>query len=323
MSTKLNEIQKRRLKSLKPQFENAIRDKDFNNAKIIMRDIQNVLNLNNHKTLLAKYKNWLFELALDLEKYEYAKNGFISNRTITNKNTRIHLESTALLAITYLRLEDIDKAKPYIQEVLQNKNVIKTDRTRKIFNEKIIERFDEEIALSSIREKNKTSYDLDEIENEIAMLVSSKTEDEIFKLIGKSLPSQTKYLLFEVDNFAKNQLSSAERKLLPSSEEIIKDEKAGKTVFKSLKRVLYNSICDSNSQVFKIWNEKITGAVFDTKYLISAITLSLAHINIGIKALIISASALIIRFGLDFYCEHFKPIGIMETRKINKNDTQL
>lgn len=303
-------------KTLRPQFEKAIIEKDLASAKFIFNDIKLTLLQNNNTTLLAKYKNWLYELALDSKDYFFAERGLINVRKTVNSNTRLYLEATALLSICYLRLLKIEKAKPLIKEVLNNGNIIKTERTRKIFNKEIIQRFDEEVALFSLKEDNIQDFDIDKIESEVGILVATKTENELYGLLGKNIPMNTKNLLFEVDNFAKNQLPFTERKLLQTSEDLMKNEEAGKTVFKSFKRTIYNSICDQKSQVYKMWNEKIVGAVFEIKYLIGAITLALSQSSIGIKALIVTASALVIRFGLDVYCEYYKPKGIMETRKV-------
>lgn len=317
MSTKLTDLQKRRLAILKPQFEKAIFKKDLNLAKIVLNDIQSTLNINNHTTLLAQYRNWYFELALDSDQYALAESGFISVRRSVSKNTRIYLEASALLAICYLRFSNVEKAKPLIKEVLNNDHVIKTERTRRLFNKNIIQRFDEEVALYSLKEKynSPNDYNLETLENEVGLLVGTKTEDELFTMLGNNVPETTKSLLFEVDNFAKNQLPSAERKLLTSPHDAIKDEETGKTVFQSFKRTIYNSICDQNSPVYKMWNDKVIGAVMNSKYIIGAVAAALSSISIGVHALIITAAALVIRFGLDVYCEHYKPKGIMETRK--------
>ena len=144
--------------------------------------------------------------------------------------------------------------------------------------------------------------------------MSTKTEDEIYHYLGKALPKQTKDILFQIDDFSKNQLPSAERKMLPSPKEMIKDERAGKTVFQSLKRVVYKSLCDPQSEVYKAWFKNGLGVVLDKKYISGAIAAALSGLGIGFKALIISAVALVLRFGLEVYCEHFKPLGIMEIR---------
>ena len=191
MPIKLTDIQKRRLSVLKPQFEKALFSRDLNTAKIVLNDIQSTLSLNNHLTLLAQYRNWFFELALDKEKYAIAESGFISVRRSVRKNTRIYLEASALLAICYLRLSNVEKAKPLIREVLNNGGVIKTERTRRLFNKNIIQRFDEEVALYSLTDKYKMTadYSIEMLESEVGLLVATKNEDELFKW-GKMCPKQ-------------------------------------------------------------------------------------------------------------------------------------
>ncbi|WP_177734447.1 tetratricopeptide repeat protein [Flavobacterium inviolabile] len=316
MSLKLTDQQKNRLQRLEPQLKRAISEQNLDAAKFIMRDIQDVLEITNNKTRLAQYKNWLYELALETGDYNFAERGFIGNRKIVNKNTRIYLEASALLAICYLRTEKYEEAKPLIQEVLKNDKVIKSDRTRHLFKKNIIERFDEEVALYSLKDKTgNPNFDIDELEREAVVLIQTKTEDEIFESLGKQTPQYTKHLIFEIDSFSKKQLSYTERKLLPSSAKTIKDKEAGKTVFSSFKRVIYNSICDPKSEVYKAWFTNGMGAVLDKKYLITAVVGSLAQMSICIKGLIVSAIALVIRFGLDVYCVHYQPKGVMEIRK--------
>lgn len=311
---KLTLQQKNRLKKLEPQLKKSVVNKDFRAAKKVVADIQSLLRPTGHITKLVTLKNWLFELAIEIGEYNYAERGFIGNRKLVNKNTRVYLESTALLAICYLRKNDYEKAKPYIKEVLRNENVIKSKKTRSKFHCTIIERFDEEAALFSLKfEKNET-LDYDEIQKEAGLILSTNTEDQIYLILGKALPKQTKDILFQIDDFSKNQLPSAERKLLPSPEDMIMDEKAGKTVSKSLKRVIYNSLCDPESEVYKAWFVNGLGVVLDKKYLTMAIGAALNGLGIGFKALIVSAVALVLRFGLDVYCEHNKPSGVMEIR---------
>ena len=103
--------------------------------------------------------------------------------------------------------------------------------------------------------------------------------------------------------------------MLPSHNETIKDEILGKTVFSSLKRVIYNSLCDPKSDVYKALFSGGLGFVLDKKYIAIAVTSALANIGIGFKALAAFAVALVIRFGLDVYCEHNKPAGIMSIRE--------
>jgi len=96
---RLTEIQKERLARLEPQLKIAVAEKDFGTAKKIVSDIQEFLRPTGHISRLVQVKNWLFELAIEIGEYDYAARGFIGNRKLVNKNTRLYLESTALLAI--------------------------------------------------------------------------------------------------------------------------------------------------------------------------------------------------------------------------------
>jgi len=276
-----------RLKILMPQFKKAINEKSLLNAKTVISDLQPVLRSLNKTTKLVEVKNQFFELALEEQEHDLAIDGFLSNRRLISNTTRLHLEATALLAIAYLRKNEIEKAKPFIKEVLQNKNVIKTERTREKFNKEIIARFDEECALVSLKTDKKIELNVDKIYEDVNA-VNSLTDKQLYSLIGKALPKLTKALLFEVDKFSKNQLTYEEQKFLPSSEEIIKDEQAGRTVFSAFKSVVYKSLCDPSSEVYKIWYSNMVGVVIDKKYITTAIAVALTGSGIGIMALIIS-----------------------------------
>ena len=96
---------------------------------------------------------------------------------------------------------------------------------------------------------------------------------------------------------------------------LIKDEPAGRTVFSSFKRVVYKSLCDPTSEVYKAWYSNAVGSVVDKKYITAAVALALSGQGIGIIALAISAAALVIRVGLDIYCEQYKPATVTEFRR--------
>lgn len=304
-----------RLERLTPQFKKAIQEKNIIDAKIVISDLQQVLRTLGKMTRLVEFKNQLFELALEEKDYDFAIDGFLSNRALANNTTRLHLEATALLAIAYLRKTEIEKAKPFIKEVLQNKKLIKTDSTREKFNQEIIARFDEECALASLKSNRKIEYNLDELHQEVIKVLNASTDEQLYITIGKTLPKFTKDLLYEVDKFSKNQLPYKEQKMLPAPEELIKDEPAGRTVFSAFKRVVYKSLCDPKSEVYKAWYTNAVGSVVDKKYITIAIALALSGEGIGITALAISASALVIRFGLDIYCEKYKPATVTEFRR--------
>jgi hypothetical protein len=152
---KLTDKQQERLKILEPQFLKTIKTRDLKTAKNLAFDIQNILRPTGHLTKLITLKNRLYELAIEKNELDFAIDGFRSGLKHLSANTRVYLETSALLAICYLRKEDIENAKPLIKEVLTNDKVIKSDRTRRIFKTEMIERFSEETALFSLKKKVK------------------------------------------------------------------------------------------------------------------------------------------------------------------------
>jgi hypothetical protein len=259
-------------------------------------------------------KNWLYETALKIGEYDFAIEGLKGVKQKTNKNTRIHLEATAMLAIAYLRKSDLKNAEIYIAEVLKNDNVIKTALRRSEFRRLIIERFEEETILFSLKGSGNENLDIDKIQ-ELALSQSEKSsEKEIYYLIGYSVPDNVVSSLLRIDNFAKKQLPTSERIKLPSPTETIERGELGKTLFLSIKRTLYNSFCNPESDIYKTWFNAGMQIVLTRKYITTAIVSLFVNLGIGIRALAATVIALIIKFGIEVYCNHHKPTGIMDMR---------
>jgi len=314
MQQPLNEKQKERLKILEPKLDTAIRQRDYQTAKNLVLDIQNILRPTKHFVRLSQSKNKLYELAIELNDFEFAITGLLSTRQILSDNTRIYLETTSLLAICYIRMQEIEKAKPYIKEVLTNYTVIKSERTRQFFHLEIINRFNEEVALSSLKSINKPEYDEEELEKEVIKIIQNLSEQEIFTQIGQASPKSTKDLIFLVYDFSTKQLASNERLALPGPEQKVKDAEVGLTIFQSVKRVLYNSLCNSESDIYKTWFKNGMQLVLSKGYIRSAVISCLVHLGIGIKMIAASIIALITKFGIEVYCEKFKPVNLMDLR---------
>lgn len=172
-------------------------------------------------------------MAMDQGQLDLAIDGFESNRKLINSKTKLYLETTALLAITHLRKQNIAEAKPYIKKVLQSSDIIKTEATKIKFNEEVINRFDEEYVQAAIRTDRPSQLNLEPLEKEVDMALQL-TNEQLFTMLGRVAPKHLKDILFEVDKFAKNQLTYKEQKLLPSSEELVSDENTEKVIFSSL-----------------------------------------------------------------------------------------
>lgn len=313
-TSKLTDKQKERLRVLEPKLKIAISNRDFKTSKLLVADLQALLRPTGHLTRLIQSKNRLYELALELNEMDIAIAGLKSNLATVNKKTRLFLEASALLAICYLRLEEIELAKPLIKDVLTNDTVIKSQKTRKKFRIEIINRFNEETALYSLKNKDKEEISIKEIDKEVGRILMTQNESEIYATLGKSVPQHTKYLLLEVHQYSLKQLPSAERLALPSAEQKVEEKELGKTVFQSMKRVLYNSLCDSESEIYKIWYTNGMEIILSKGYIGTAVINLMTNLGIGMKMLSASIIALILKFGLEVYCEKNKPLDLMELR---------
>lgn len=309
---KLTEEQKNKLKILEPKLRQAVYKGNYEYAKEIVLDIQNLLRPTKHETRLMKAKNWLFEAALEAGELGIAERGFIGIRQKMNNNTRVYLEASSLLAIVYLRQGKIEKAEPLMQEVLKNDKVITSQKRRRQFRVNVIRRFEEEATIASFRNRFKERMSAREIQDEAGQLLREKTDDEIYELIGFSSPPETKQLILKISEFAKKQLPPADIKLLQSPQDRIKDKNVGITVFQAAKNVLWRSLCDPKSDIYQAWVHKGIGFFFSKVYLGSAVAQALTNLGMGIKSLAVPITALIIKFGIEVYCEKYKPQGIMQ-----------
>jgi hypothetical protein len=310
-SKKLTAEQKSKLAEMEPRLREAVRLGNYLCAKKITLEIQNVLRPTGHETRLMKSKNWLFEAAMEAGELRTAVSGFTGIRQKVSKNTRIYLEATALLAICHLRLKNLGDAEPLMAEVLGNDKYIKSVSKRRDFRRRVAERFKQEGALAALRDFGNEKLIPSVIQSNAGKLVQSKNEEEILDILGVSIPLETIRFLQTVDDLSRKALPYTEVKFLPSPETQLEKKELGRTMFASLKRVLWRSLCDPKSDIYNAWfNEGVT-IVLNKKYIASAIVAALSGLGIGVKAIAVSVTALVVKFGLEVFCDRYMPDGIM------------
>jgi len=308
---KLTEEQKRKLKIFETKLKCAVYKGNYEHSKELVYDIQKLLRPTGHETRLMKSKNWLFEAALEAGELGIAERGFQGILKKMNRNTRIYLEASALLAVVYLRQGRISDAEPLMRDVLKNDKVIKSEKRNRQFRVNVIRRFEEEATIASFRDKFKERMSARNIQNEAGALLQQSTEEDIYEMIGKASPPETKQLILKVFEYAKKQLPPADIKLLPSPKDRINDKNVGVTVFQAAKNVLWRSLCDPKSDIYQAWVHKGIGFFFSKIYLGTAVAQALTNLGMGIKSLAVPITALIIKFGIEVYCEKYRPKGIM------------
>jgi hypothetical protein len=199
---RLNIAQNKRLEKLEDMLRKSVAKADVGAAKAIALDIQEILRPFGYETRLMQVKNWLYEAGIEAGEYAFAIDGLIAVKLKTNKNTRVHLEATTLLAIAYLRNNDLEKAKPEIRNVLINDKAIKSENKRLEFRKAIIERFDEEVALYSMRGSGNEILDPAEIETHAKLISESESENQILTQIGKNVPQSVINSILSIDSFS-------------------------------------------------------------------------------------------------------------------------
>lgn len=141
---KLTDEQRERLRPLELELHQAARKGDYPTVRRLVAEIQELLRPTGHETRLQKSKAWLFEAALEAGEIQRAISGFEGIRAKTNKRTRIYLEATALLAICHLRRGDLPSAEPLIADAFDRVTNISSDRRRRQFYRRLVDRFQEE-----------------------------------------------------------------------------------------------------------------------------------------------------------------------------------
>jgi hypothetical protein len=312
--SKLTADQLRTLHELEPLLRQAALSGDYEAAQQHALDIQKILRPTGHETRLMQAKLWLFEAAMEAGHLEVAAAGFVGISKKVAKSTRTYIEAITLLAICHLRQKQLGEAAPYIAEVLRRRN-IRPESGRRSFLRRAVARFEEEGLLGALTARNPESLDPEEIQALAADLVRTKNEDEILFEMGDSLPPESVAFLLKVDVMAKRGLTRKEVFYLPGEAQIMEKAELGRTAFRSFKRVLWNSLCDPESDIYKAWFSSGLNFVLERRYLGAAIATALLHLGVGIKALAVSATALVMKFGIEVYCDRFKPDLLMENRR--------
>lgn len=306
----LSREQRNQLAILEPQLRSCINSADLAKAKRITAQIQELLRPTGHETRLLQAKNWLYEVAMEANSLTFAKMGFEGTIQKSSPNTRINLEATALLAICYLREQNLEKSHDLIIKAIKNINNIKSDEKRKQFHRRLLERLEEESIIVGLIDKELSPLKIEEVDAEAIRLVMSKSENQILIEMGKAIPKKSIDLLSEIRNTYQLRLPNADKKLLPPPLTEETKEELGKRANSALKRVAWRALCNPESDIYKAWTEGLS-VVYDKKYIAGAIVASFNSVNISGIMIAASAAALAIKFGAEVFCETFAPKSMM------------
>jgi hypothetical protein len=184
----------------------------------------------------------------------FAKMGFEGNIQKSNPKTRLHLEATALLAICYLREENLDKARSLIIKAVENINNIKSVERRQQFHKRLIQRLEDESILVGLSDRSATPLNLNEVDRQTVLLVKTKSDNQIYLEMGRSVPKRSVDLLTKVRDTYTLKLPAPDQKMLPPPISEENKEELGKRANSALKRVAWRALCSPESDIYKANN---------------------------------------------------------------------
>jgi hypothetical protein len=314
---KIPATQLARVRDLEDSLTRAANSGDLRKAKLALDDLKSILQKYHHESRLFENYLRLYEAALEHWDLALAKRGFRFVRENVGRKTRLYLEATVLLAITHLRERDLFAAQPYMAEVLQDEKTIGSENQRQLFRAEVIGRFDQEGAIAALAEAYPEIKDAaDTHQKAVQLLRQGRDEDELLEEIGTETPQSVKDFILKVDEMSKKMLPDAERLLLPSPREVVRNKQAGRVVFEGVKRRLYSRICDRKSDVHITWLQKGLDAVLSGEYVTNAVFATLADLRIGFGAIAVGISALVMRQGINNFCARNQPKPFMSLRRL-------
>lgn len=302
------------------QFEKVILQEanlgNLEKAKIALNKIKPILNRYHHKARLLQSYLVLYEGALENWNLDLAKRGFEFVRREASKETRLYLEATFLLAVSHLREQDLFSAEPYIFEVVNNEHFIPSKKQREIFLREVIDRFDQEGAITALAKTYQEILPEAELHTRAMELLRNGANEEDLEIhLGKSVPQAVKEFILRVDQLSKKALPPGDLLLLPSPREVINNQKVGSLVFFGVKRRLYKYLCDKDSNVYQTWLHKGLDVICSESYVAGLVVAALADLKIGASAIAIGITSLAIKQGLHKFCESNQPKSFMSLRK--------
>jgi len=307
--------QRKKLAELEPALRSAVGARNCTRAKKLTGEIHHLLKATNHEVRLLKSKLWYFECVMEDGDYGKARKAFREIQRRAPKNSRMWLEASTLLAICYLRQSEWSLAEFQIRDVLTNDKVIRTPARRAEFRRNAVERFAEETLLAGSHTTVQESVDIEQLQQEAESLARNNSASRLITMLGEAVPENGVTALLRIDRFSKRQLPFSEAKLLPSSQQKSESAELGRTFFESAKRVIWRSFCDSESEIYRAWFEHGLKRFMGKFYVGGAIFTALAGSGLGIRAIAVTITAIVIKFGIEVYCERFKPVGTMIDHK--------
>ncbi len=296
------------VKDIECQLRVAVLNRDLKCAKRLALEAQKILRSpgKENETRLMKIKVWYAECEMECSNYRTAEGLLIGARSKVRKRTRVHLEATALLAIVYLRMGKLSKAKPLITSSIKGTNVISSKERRRDFVHHLMVRYENESMLYNLRGMGEELVE-ESISQEAIEIIRTETEDGLIRRVGQSIPVSCFNGLPEINEAAGLNLTYEEKKLLPAPPDPSEAKKNAPRVMKIVGAIIWKKICSPESPVYQEWVKKGYNAVVNHNVITTIVVASFASVKIGLACLATAVVAFLVKCGLEGFCEVYQP----------------
>jgi hypothetical protein len=129
--------------------------------------------------------------------------------------------------------------------------------------------------------------------------------------MGEYLPNTTMLMLKNIAEFTLKQIPAPDRLLLPAPLDDKQKREVGLKIHSAIKRVAWKSLCDPNSEIYKTWSNTLS-FLHDPKFISGIVIAAFIKQGISIIMVVSAVVALVIRFGINVFCEYTEPSILMD-----------
>lgn len=286
----------------------------LNDAKFIFLQLRNILQKSGHAIRLLHSKIWLAECLINSGKTEEAIAELEQIALSCISNPRLYFQSKALLAVCRIRQGEIHLAQQLSFE-LEDALATATSKRKLLLLSTILDRLRQENYILAMREFDEVNLSSDEVFLEAERLADLVSDNSLYEQIGKSLPPRLIEMIYFSGSMEPKLLTMNRFLYLPAPAKPETSEQRGKSVFNSVRIVLWRSLCDPESEIYKAWYTQGMSNVFTKKYYSIAVCAALADLGFGFMAVAVPITALLIKSGIEVYCHRYRPAELLVARK--------
>jgi hypothetical protein len=108
-----------------------------------------------------------------------------------------------------------------------------------------------------------------------------------------------------INKFTEELMASTSNDDSPEPAQKMENREVGKTYWESMRKVFHDSLCNRENDLYKIWNNNVVKLLLSKK-VIGCMLFSCLAFKLDTRLLAACISALIVKFGVEVFCEKCK-----------------